>query len=484
MSKKKIIFTSSIIFVLCIIIGLIYFFGDKVNVTLIGNENIDLEVSSKYEELGAKASVCSKGKCKNISDQIKIKESIDINKLGSYKVIYELKYKKKTYSKTRVVNIVDTKSPDITLKGNQDAIVCPGKEYEEEGYEATDNYDKDLTSKVQVIKKDNQIEYKVSDSSGNKSSIIRSIKQEDKESPIISLNGANTINLYLNGNYQELGVTVNDNCSQIDSSKVQINNPVDTSKEGTYKVTYTVEDDSGNTATEYRTINVIKSISFNTTNKQEYINNLERYIKEKNYNVSIGYVNLNSNYTYLYNQNVVYYGASLVKTVDALYVYENLAFDENTRIKVEKAISVSDNTAHRQLVDMIGIENLRYYGRNIGASIFLNRSNSDYYGNTTVNDQIAIWKYLYKVINNNNNNKGNELKNYFINSYYNFLLFDGIPTTMHKYGYYGNYYHDVGIVYSNSPYIVVILTKHGSNNFQTVVKDLSEKIYGLNKIDT
>ena len=46
-------------------------------------------------------------------------------------------------------------------------------------------------------------------------------------------------------------------------------------------------------------------------------------IKEKNYNVSIGYVNLRTGYTYKYNEGTVYYGASLAKTVTAMYLTEN-----------------------------------------------------------------------------------------------------------------------------------------------------------------
>ena len=156
-------------------------------------------------------------------------------------------------------------------------------------------------------------------------------------------------------------------------------------------------------------------------------------------------------------------------------------FNETTRQYVEKAISVSDNAAHNKLVNQIGITNLRAYGRSLGASNFLTRSNSDYFGNTTVYDQIAIWKHLYKFVNTNP--KGPELKKYFINDYFSFMQFDGIPTTMHKYGWYGAYYHDVGIVYSDQPYLVVILTKHGSGNFRGITKDLSQKIYELNKID-
>jgi hypothetical protein len=176
-----------------------------------------------------------------------------------------------------------------------------------------------------------------------------------------------------------------------------------------------------------------------------------------------------------------YYGASLVKTVDALYIYEKTNFDEATRQKVEKAISVSDNTAHNQLVRQIGIQNLREYGRGLGAKNFLTRANTDHFGNTTVYDQIAIWKHLYNFVNTNP--KGSELKRYFINDYYSFMQFEGIPTTMHKYGWYGNFYHDVGIVYSDKPYLVVILTKHGAGNYKQIAKDLSQKIYELNKID-
>ena len=52
-----------------------------------------------------------------------------------------------------------------------------------------------------------------------------------------------------------------------------------------------------------------------------------------------------------------------------------------------------------------------------------------------------------------------------------------------KYGYYDVYYHDVGIVYSDNPYIIVVLTKHGKGDYKNIVSDISKKIYELNKID-
>ena len=40
--------------------------------------------------------------------------------------------------------------------------MCPNKEYKEEGYRAYDNYDGDITKKVEVIKNEKFYLYKVS----------------------------------------------------------------------------------------------------------------------------------------------------------------------------------------------------------------------------------------------------------------------------------------------------------------------------------
>lgn len=481
MKNKLIIGVVLVILIIFSIIGFIYYYNEKVIITLSGERSIVLNLEDEYTEFGATAKICSLNNCIDLSDDIVINEKVNTSIVGEYKVIYQIDYNNKTYTEERNVAVVDTVSPMITLTGNKSIQLCPKEKYVEEGYEALDNYDGDITDKV-IIKEDNNvITYNVVDSANNSAEVFRNVEKIDITKPIIKLKGSSTITLKLNDEYKEYGVSVIDNCDTISSEKVAISHNIDTSKEGTYNVTYTVKDESGNVGTANRTVKVKKPVVFDTVSKDDYIDSLEAYIKEKNYNVSLGYVNLNTGYTYLYNEKVVYYGASLVKTVGALYVYEKLDFDEATRQKVEKAISVSDNTAHRQIVDLIGIEKLRAYGRGLGASNFLTRSNSDYFGNTTVKDQIAIWKYLYKFINTNS--KGSELKKYFINTYCNYLLFDGIPTTMHKYGYYGSYFHDVGIVYSDNPYLVVILTKHGNGNFKSVVQDLSKKLYEFNKID-
>lgn len=481
MKNKKIIIISSLLIIIICLLSYIFIFKTNIYISLNDSNSIKLFVNDEYKDMGATAKKCSMFKCKDISSDIQVDNDVDVNTVGDYEVVYKIEIDDKVLYKTRNVSVVDLVSPVISLVGNDSSDICPNGSYIEEGYSAIDNYDGNITSNVEVIDNDSYIEYVVNDSSNNSSSVKRTINRVDNIKPELSLNGNSVVTIKLGTSYNELGAKAIDNCYGDISNNITISSNVNTSKEGTYNVLYSVSDDSNNTSTINRTVIVKDYGTFNTNNKDEYLKALENYIKEKNYNVSLGYVNLNTGYSYYYRAGTVYYGASLVKTVDALYIYEHGNYSDDIKYKVSKAISVSDNDAHRDLVNYIGLNNLRNYGRGIGHKHFLTGRDTDFYGNTDVYDQVAVMKYLYNYINNYGN--GNELKSYFINDYFNYMLFDGIPTTMHKYGYYGDYYHDVGIVYSNKPYIVVILTKHGNNNYENVVKDLSMKLYEFNKID-
>ena len=176
---------------------------------------------------------------------------------------------------------------------------------------------------------------------------------------------------------------------------------------------------------------------------------------------------------YLYQENKIYYGASLIKTLDAIYLYDKGLVNDAIRPYIDKAISVSDNDSHHYLVNYIGKSNLKNYGIGLGAYNTL--SGNDYYGNTTVKDQIIYLKKLYNISKDND-----ELKSYFINNYGNYLKINDIEV-MHKYGYYGQYYHDVGIVLDDEPYIVVILTNHGNDNKKEIINNLSNLMYKYHK---
>lgn len=196
---------------------------------------------------------------------------------------------------------------------------------------------------------------------------------------------------------------------------------------------------------------------------------LEEYISQKRYKVSIGYYDIKTGETIYYKENKLYYGASLIKTLDAIYLYDKSLVNNEIEPYIKKAISKSDNISHEYLVKYIGRDNLKNYGISLGATNTLQiRGN---FGNTTVNDQMIYMKKLYSMIETNNN-----LKSHFINDYGNFMKVDGIKN-LHKYGYLNNYFHDVGIFLSDNPYILIILTEHGNDNYKNVIEDISNLIY-------
>lgn len=91
------------------------------------------------------------------------------------------------------------------------------------------------------------------------------IKPADTTKPEIKLKGKETITLELNEKYTDPGATAIDSTDGDITSKIVIDiSKVDTTKIGTYTVTYTVSDSSGNTATKTRTVKVIAKETGNT----------------------------------------------------------------------------------------------------------------------------------------------------------------------------------------------------------------------------
>ena len=79
----------------------------------------------------------------------------------------------------------------------------------------------------------------------------------DITAPIITLNGASTLNLNVGDTYNELGATATDNIDGDLTSSIVTTGTVNTNVAGTYFVNYNVSDAAGNAATQVtRTINV------------------------------------------------------------------------------------------------------------------------------------------------------------------------------------------------------------------------------------
>jgi len=197
---------------------------------------------------------------KNLNNKVNIDNKVDINKIGKYSINLKYKYLFFDINKTFYVDIIDKTKPLITLLGNETSTVCPNHEYQEEGYSAIDNYDGDITDKVQIERTANSIFYSVLDSSNNSFQIERKIVYQDLEKPNIVLNGNSTISIYQGNSYNEPGYSASDNCGGDITNKVIVTNNVNTFVVGTYKIKYEVTDSNNNTASIERVVNVKKKI--------------------------------------------------------------------------------------------------------------------------------------------------------------------------------------------------------------------------------
>ena len=199
---------------------------------------------------------------KDVTENVRIIGNVDNKKIGEYKIRFELDTLEGVYSKETVVKVADTKPPEIILNGDENYKLSYTKKYEEPGYKAIDAYEGDLTaniktSKLEIDEKRTDIKYEVADSFGNKAEKVRTIEFIDDVPPVITLNGSDTT-VYLNDEYEEKGANAKDEIEGDLTEKITISGRVDTSKEGTYIITYKVTDFSGNESKKERRVVVEK----------------------------------------------------------------------------------------------------------------------------------------------------------------------------------------------------------------------------------
>lgn len=165
----KIIMAIIILLIALVVCCYFFFFQFK----LIGDSEISINVGEKYFENGYILKLFNKK-----YNDVKIEGSVDTTKMGDYQVTYTYKI----FKLKRLVHVVDTGEPVITLKGYENVYLSVGDSYVEEGYEAIDNLDGDITANVKVDSnyEDKEgtykIVYSVSDNNGNKTEVIRNIE--------------------------------------------------------------------------------------------------------------------------------------------------------------------------------------------------------------------------------------------------------------------------------------------------------------------
>ncbi len=205
--------------------------------------------------------------------KITISGSVNSSKVGTYIITYTAVDKAgNTTTVKRTVEVVpkgtpsDNTAPIITLNGKSSITIKQGTTYTDAGATAKD--DVDGTVKVTISGSVNSskvgtyiITYTAVDKAGNTTTVKRTVKVVpkgtpiDNTAPIITLNGNSSLTIKQGTTYTDAGATAKDD---VDGTvKVTISGNVNSSKIGTYIITYTAVDKAGNKATKKRTVEVV-----------------------------------------------------------------------------------------------------------------------------------------------------------------------------------------------------------------------------------
>ncbi len=221
-----------------------------------------------YVELGATAIDNIDGDISSSVDITPGGPPVDSNVIGEYFVIYQVSDSagNPADTQTRIVNVVDTTVPVITLNGAATVTLEAGIEtYVEQGATATDNADPSVSVLTGGDAVDDTtvgtyvVTYDATDIYGNAAAqVTRTVNVVDTTVPVITLNGAATVTLEAGiETYVEQGATATDNADPA-VSVMTGGDAVDDTAVGTYMVTYNAMDASGNSAAQVtRTVNVV-----------------------------------------------------------------------------------------------------------------------------------------------------------------------------------------------------------------------------------
>lgn len=205
-------------------------------------------------------------KCNDIKPTVT--GDLETNIIGKYNVLYTYNYKNKKLEHNVIINVVDNIPPIIETLDNEYYYCKNGKLYNY-NIKATDNYDNDLTNKVNAELIGDKIKFSVSDSSSNYTEkIVQANLKNDK--PVITLDKKEEYILV--GENLNDDVKASDYCDGdltnniVKEGNVLINTP------GEYKITYKVVNSSGISSSVVKTYYVYKKNNYDTpTGKSIYL---------------------------------------------------------------------------------------------------------------------------------------------------------------------------------------------------------------------
>ena len=203
------------------------------------------------------------------------------------------------------------------------------------------------------------------------------------------------------------------------------------------------------------------------------------------------YMDIESGFTFMHNPDRSFSAASVNKIQHALYLHvlaekgeidmnrthtfrqgdrrggtgtiQNMAYGTvfTTRDLLRHSIRVSDNTAYQMLVREYGLPGFLDFVREIGANENLVRNIR--HSHITARDAgiwaLEVFNYLESM-----GDYSQALRTDLMNT--NMQLIQSAYPIANKYGWYSGYFHDLAIVFADSPYILVILSDRPTASFE------------------
>ena len=228
-------------------------------ITLIGDDRVTHPASSTYIDHGAHWSDIIDGQGEATATGL-----VDIDKPGTYEISYSAVDQSGNFADPiyRIINVVDQDPPILTLLGDANITHEAGYEYFDLGANWHDNIDgngtADSNGTVNPFTLGTyKITYPFTDSSGNTAqSVVRAVTVVDTTPPVITLIGDDRVTHPASSTYIDHGAHWSD---IIDGQgEATATGLVDIDKPGTYEISYSAVDQSGNFADPiYRIINVV-----------------------------------------------------------------------------------------------------------------------------------------------------------------------------------------------------------------------------------
>ncbi len=263
--KRPWVWLLCILGVLLLLMGIVFgvLFGYNrftLSLTPGGEREIVLDYGTPYQEYGASPYFYGS---RFLVDgftpdaEVRWEGTVNTEKTGTYYITYTADFFWWHAEAQRIVQVVDRRAPEIQLIGDPEFYIFPGATFEEPGFIATDEYDGDLTDKVEFRQEDGVVTYWVCDAAGNRAECTRILRDADPTPPEITLAGDDTVEIYTATTYEEPGFTAWDNNEGDITDRVTVEGTVNPYISGTYTLTYTVADVYQNTTTVTRTVKVI-----------------------------------------------------------------------------------------------------------------------------------------------------------------------------------------------------------------------------------